>query len=327
LIADGHDVTVIQPGEVTRLGGVIRGGQLIESFSPPDADVIVLQRPSSKYLAQAVPLLRAKGIAVVVDVDDDLAHIHPANPAFRMLHPKWNPDNNWAHVAYACRHATLVTVSTAGLVARYGSHGRARVLDNYVPRHYLDAPRETSPSPQVGWAGSLHSHPDDFRQAAGTLARHARAGGNVTIIGSDDGISRELHGAPFTATGIVEFDAWPTAVARLDVGVAPLADTVFNRSKSRWKPLEYSACGVAWVASDLPEYRRLADLGAGVVVRRERDWWREVHALASDEGLRFDRAQRAREVAASLTVEEHAWRWVDAWEAAHAIEHPRTVVV
>lgn len=325
LRAQGHDVTLRLPSEGSGLSGLVSAGRrLVRVFAPDDADVMVLQRPTSTILAQAVPKLRERGIAVVVDVDDDLANIHPANPAWAMLHPKRNPLNNWANVALACRQASLVTVSTPALVKRYGAHGRVRVLRNHVPERYLQVPRPPDRErPAVGWPGSLHSHPDDLRPAAGALGRLAREGWPVHVVGSGEGIAREIGTDRYTSAGVVEFADWPRSVAELDVGVAPLADTVFNAAKSWLKPLEMAAVGVPWVASGLPEYAALARLGGGTVARRDRDWWRDLNALLRDDGLRAERSAEAREVAGTLTVEGHAWRWAEAWQAAHEVEHPR----
>jgi glycosyltransferase involved in cell wall biosynthesis len=320
--AHGVDVHVKEPRE-SGIGGLAVGGKLSTIYAPADADVIVFQRPSNGILAQAVPLLRAQGIAVVVDVDDDLANIHPANPAFRHLHPKWNPANNWRHVASACRHATLVTVSTAALVPRYAAHGRVRVLDNYVPARFLDVERPVHDEPWVGWAGSMHSHPDDLRPAAGTLGQLARQGRRVHVVGDGVGVDREIGSDAYTSTGVVDFQDWMPRVAELDVAVAPLADTAFNQAKSRLKPLEYSAVGVPWVASPTREYARLAATGAGATAVRPRDWLRELRRLLDDDGYRAERSAVARAVAADNTIEAHGWRWQEAWQAAYEMEHPR----
>lgn len=316
LKAQGHDVIIVKAG----LQSLFMHERHNHVRVPSNADVIVLQRPPHYIIAEAVHIIRSNGVAVVVDVDDDLKNIHPSNPAFTMMHPKNNPIMNWNHVARACRDATLVTVSTPALANRYGMHGRVRVLDNYIPAKYLDVPHVHNQQLLLGWAGSLHSHPDDFRQASGTLSRFAREGGRVHIVGPDIGIKEQLGTDQFSFTGNLSFEQWPYEVAKLDIGVAPLASTVFNEGKSRLKCLEYSACGVPWVASDLPEYRKLAALGAGETASKPKDWWRAVNRLATDSRLRWEQSHAGRAVAATQTYEEHAWRWAEAWADALQIE-------
>src|SRR3546814_14571764 len=119
-------------------------------------------------MAQAVAVMRAKGIAVVVDVDDDLSSIHPSNPAWAMHHPVNEGRtvqggrqhlHSWRHLAQACRDATLVTVSTPALLDVYARHGRRHVLFNYLPEHYYGLPRQDSDT--IGWPGLFHPHPKD----------------------------------------------------------------------------------------------------------------------------------------------------------------------
>lgn len=316
----GADVVVVPPKGQTGIAVRVQDGEIVDGYGPKDVDVIVLQRPARTNAARAVPFLREKGYAVVVDVDDDLSNIHPSNSAFRGMHPRSSPDYNWANVAYACRHATLVTVSTPALAARYASHGRVRLIRNYVPARFLEMPHDPLME-TVGWAGSLHSHPGDLDQAAGALARLAREGHELRFVGPSKGVSKKLgvelgEGA---FTGNLGFGDWQPAVAeRIGVGVAPLADTRFNECKSWLKPLEYSAAGAPWVASDTPEYARIAAMCGAPTASRPRDWYRELKRLLTDEQARVDASGRAREAASKLTIEGHVHEWAEAWEAAYA---------
>lgn len=292
-----------------------------------DADVFVFQRVTSRTLLNLVVGLRQRGRTVVVDMDDDLSCITPKNAAWRGLHPRLSPDNNWQHAQSACDVASLVTVSTPELQRRYGV-ARSRVLRNCIPRHFLMVPRPAAA--QVwGWAGSLHSHPDDLPIVGRSVVELTRQGHEFMVIGRPDGTGRAL-GLPADppATGHVEFEDWAAAVAQLRVGVAPLGDTRFNAAKSWLKPLEYAAVGVPWVGSDRAEYRALAALGAGTVVGdRARDWTRAVRQLLTDSHAWEEASEACRALAARLTVEEHAWRWMETWEAAYNLDRGRLPAV
>jgi hypothetical protein len=314
LKAEGHDITIVDPGGFSYIGGRVQDGKLVEVHYPTDADVIVLQRPSSKWLVQAIPLLRAKGVAVVVDMDDDLSAIHPSNPAFRLQHPKTAPMQNWAHVAEGCRQASLVTVSTPALMRRYASHGRGVIIPNCVPERFLKVHR--SDSDIVGWAGALHSHPDDPPVVGGSL-RLAGVPYCQVVGPAETGLDRAF-GVQCKATGLVAFDDWAEKVSRLGIGLAPLADTRFNQAKSWLKPLEYAAVGVPWVGSDTVEYRRFHELGSGAVAVKPKHWAGEIKRLRSNPSYRQDQSEAGRMVAAEWTIEGNAWRWLEAWEGARA---------
>ena len=114
-------------------------------------------------------------------------------------------------------------------------------------------------------------------------------------------------------------------MAELGIGIAPLADTKFNRSKSWLKIAELSALGVPWVGSPRVEYERFHRMGAGVLADTPRRWYRELKRLKDSPELRSERAGAGREVAESLRLERNSWRWHEAWMRASDIQHGREV--
>lgn len=268
----GHDVTVVMPsgrnGDVGLTGGLDEHGQLIQVNVPQDADVMVFQRVTMGQLAQAVPLIRAQGVAVVVDMDDDLTCIDPRNIAWTAMHPRMGrPGHTWDNATRACMDATLVTVSTPALLATYAPHGRGVVLENCVPADYLGIPHEDSDV--LGWPGSVHSHPGDPGMVGSAVSRLVREGHRFMVVGDGAGARSAftLEAEPET-TGLVEFDDWPRAVTRLGVGIAPLVDTKFNRGKC-----VDSGMRIATDRGVLPA----GELKAGMAVWRDR--WCRIQAV------------------------------------------------
>lgn len=319
----GHDVHVVDPKD-RRLRVVMEGNQ-VRDVLDVDADVVVLQRVTHAYMAQAVGVMRAKGITVVVDVDDDLSSIHPSNPAWAVHRPGAGV-HSWHNVALACRNASLVTVSTPALLDVYARHGRGHVLPNYLPDYYYGLPRVDSDT--IGWPGSYHSHPNDPESLGGAIARLVDEGADFMMRGDSTGAGRAFGLAADPPGGPVSIEEWPRAVASLGVGIAPLADTKFNRAKSWLKPLEMSAVGVPWVASPRAEYQRLHNLGAGVLADRPRSWYRELKRLRESPALRMELSEAGRRVADGLRLRDNAWRWAEAWERAYEMQRatPRTSV-
>jgi SAM-dependent methyltransferase len=331
--AAGHDVTVVEQGK--RALRLVMEGDRVRDVLIDDVDVIVLQRVTHNFMAQAVGVLRRKGIAVVIDVDDDLSSIHPSNPAWAMHHPsnegkrlKTGQVNrhSWRNLAMACRDASLVTVSTPALLEVYARHGRGVVLPNYLPDHYYGLPRQDSDV--IGWPGSFHSHPNDPAVVGGAVARLVEEGGQFVMRGDSTGAGAAFGLTQDPPGGGVPIAQWPAAVASLGVGIAPLADTRFNAAKSWLKPLEMSACGVPWVASPRAEYARLHALGAGVLADRPRAWYREVKRLRESAAKRAELSEAGRAVAEQLRLRDHAWRWMEAWQRAYDLQQatPRTAV-
>jgi hypothetical protein len=316
------DVTVVDPGD-RQLELHVQAGRVLKETFPEDADVVVLQRPHISVLAQTVPMLRQRGVAVVVDMDDDLSRIHPSNPAFARLQPtvrgpngrRFRNTNSWHNAAQACRDATLVTVTTPALAGRYGSHGRVRVLPNMIPEWYLTIPHEDSDV--IGWAGTVATHPDDLQAVGPAIAVLIQQGAEFRQVGGGGGVARALglREEPPTA-GDVELHEWPVLMAEFGIGIAPLADTQFNAAKSRLKPLEMAAVGVPWVGSPMPDYVDLHKQGTGQIAVRPKDWARLLRRLRADPALRVELSEAGRAVAAANTIEGNAWRWAEAWADA-----------
>lgn len=315
----GYDVDIIMPGESSGLHGIWVGDKLDAINVKNDADIFVFQRVTNIALLQLIEHLIARGKTVVVDMDDDLSNIHPDNLAFKLLHPRTSPHNNWQHATKACQIATLVTVSTPMLQQRYGTH-RSRVLRNCVPQAFIDLPFREPEEPTWGWAGAVHSHPDDLPMIAGAVQSLRDS---YLTVGYPEGTGKALgltEDPP--ATGRIEFPDWSRALQSLSIGVAPLTDTKFNAGKSWLKPLEYAAVGIPWIASDRQEYRELWAAGGEtgfIVGDRTKDWVRTLKRLLNDNELRREAGQQCRAVAAKFTIEQHAWSWMETWETAWKI--------
>lgn len=322
----GH-ARLIWPAQAARAEGVeIEIAPSLHTVQEMDADVLVFQRTSSPAVVALIPTLQARGHAVVVDVDDDLAAVHHANVAAGAEMPRL--------VARACQQADLVIVSTPALAARYAPHGRVRVLENCVPGAILSMPR-SSDGRTVGWGGFTGTHPGDLAVTRGGVQDALeRTGARFHVVGPPVGVREQLGLAdepsatgPLTRVGEFEYER---ALGQLDVGIVPLADTRFNGAKSWLKGLQYAARGVPFVASNVAEYRRLGAVGVGVVVPpRARNWRQRIVKLLTDPGLCAERAERGFVFASGMTYEKQAWRWVEAWEAAienHRASGARTKV-
>lgn len=293
-------------------------GQPVGLTDDFDCDVLVLQRPTADWKALALHDAQKRGITVVVELDDDLHALHPAQ-----LKQMGASSGHFRNLGECCKHADLVTVSTQALAERYAPHGRVAVIPNYVSAKWLEIgvnPTHNSPL-VVGWTGTVATHRDDLQATHGGAAMATEQhGATFRIIGRADLAKRNL--------GLAEEPEWtpwqtmadyPHEIAKLDIGIAPLAANAFNRAKSALKPTEYAACGVPCVMSPTAEYVRLHDeYGIGVLAGwRSREWKREIGRLLTDSTYRTEMAEAGRQtVREHLTMEDNAWRFAEAWQSA-----------
>jgi hypothetical protein len=325
LAAQGHDVQVVMPGDRNddryQLTARMRGDEIVDAIIPEDADVIVMQRVTHTNLARAIPFMRARGTAIVVDMDDDLTKINPQNPAYAWLHPKNGTDHSWTNAALACANATWVTTSTPALQDTYAWPDRGTVLYNMVEDRAFDLVGAADTG-SFGWTGNLKSHPDDPAVTGNSVARLVGEGFPFYMVGNPAGVAKEfrIREDQVGQSGILDSRVWLEALSALHVGMAPLADTAFNMAKSWLKPLELSARGVPTVMSPRAEYRRIHRLGVGVLAPRPKDFYREIRRLLTDDAWHAEVAGRSLEAVRSLTIAGNAWRWAEAWEAAYRFQ-------
>lgn len=309
-IGDGIQAFFDRRGEVT-------------SLPPMNCDLLVLQRTLDAQMVKLIPHIQRQGVAVVVEVDDDIERVATGNFAWWVLnHPQ--SKEHYSNLHAACEQADLVTVSTPAL-ARYASHGRVVVLPNFVPYELATMPRHPNPTDtwrvKLGWSGTMETHPLDPYAPRGQVGRVvAETGCQFWQIGNPVGVHHAI-GLPRLAklhtSGWVPLPQYPQALSQLDVGIVPLEDSQFNRAKSGLKGLEMAALGIPFVASDTPDYRRLADFGVGTLAAKPKTWYRETRRLVVDHAYRQQMSDEGRAaVLQYATIEANAYRWAEAWEQA-----------
>ena len=107
-----------------------------------------------------------------------------------------------------------------------------------------------------------------------------------------------------------------------DIGIAPIAYHVFNKSKSDIKALEYAALGIPVVASDFGPYAASVTHGVtGFLVKRPHEWGTYLGLLADDAQLREEMSINAKLWASTRTIQGNAWQWELAYRETIARVH------
>jgi glycosyltransferase involved in cell wall biosynthesis len=216
--------------------------------------------------------------------------------------------------AEAIRMAHLATTSTAPLaqvVSQFGT--RTVVLENHIDGRLLDVERPRRDRLVVGWAGG-DSHLKDMRSFAGQFRRFMAGRDDVELhnIGTDFRRVLKVDGRHTGWQGIWDY----YRSLDFDIGLAPLAHTQFNDSKSHIKALEYAALGIPVIASDELPYRSFVQHGeTGFLVKRDHEWTMYLRALVEDTALRERMSRQAKEAAAEWTIQRGWVRWAAAYES------------
>jgi len=278
-------------------------------------DVILGYRALEPHELRGVKSAIARGAAFVWDTDDDLSALPRESPYYAVSGGR-AARRIFAATVEIARAAHVVTTSTPALAERYRGEGIERIeaIDNHLAPKAASAGRRRHDGIVIGWtAGLEHASELPRIPIVDTLRRLLDADRRVRVasLGLDLGLpsDRYEHHAE------VPFDRLQLHAGGWDVGIAPLADIPFNRTRSNVKLKEYASAGTPWLASPIGPYAGLGEAQGGRLVAD--DGWYE--ALADLVDHRFARARlgrKARAWAKTQTIDRAVGRWEAVLEEA-----------
>lgn len=244
---------------------------------------------------------------LVWETDDDLWAIDPVNKeAAKVFTPSFLKT-----LEFYVRSARVVTVTNDHLAERMSRFNpNVAVVPNMIDAALPKMQRTRRPRVTIGWAGGS-SHARDLGRITAPLHRIVRQTDAVVhTIGQDFSDVLRLPADRHWHSG------WETKLIKyystidFDIGLAPLEDTLFTRSKSYIKALEYGALGIPVIASDVGPYRDYVEDGVtGFLVRKESQWIDRMQLLIDDPHLREQMGAAAREKATKHTIAAGWQQW------------------
>jgi len=328
---------VVKPLIGLHQAGRLRARIVLEGSASPrdllEADLVVFCRNLEPQYAWQADLARARRLPYVYVLDDNL-FIVPGDSAAGLYHQE---PSRLLQLQRYISGASLVTVFSHHLATRLRPlNPRVHVLAGYVDFGLI---RGARPRPQTAPVKIVYatSRFNDrlarlFLGDLGRVLDDPRLKTEAYFWGyypEELGRHPRVHFIDYTA----DYDSFLSRFSRagFDIGLAPLLDDEFHRSKSNNKFREYSACGVAGVYSNVNVYSECVDPGVtGILVESGPGAWYEAIArLVQDPSLRYGIQARARQFAVehySLDAGQEVW-----WEQIQNVlsesgHQPRTVL-
>lgn len=271
--------------------------------------IVVAQRTTGAEQSSMFKSIAHSASLAVLEMDDDLFNV----PADNTAHSYYADPEVQSQLAGNLAAADLVTVSTEYLGERMRQYTNAPivVLPNCLYLKRLPKRLESGGVLSVGWAGS-GTHRADLEAAAVPLRRAIdRAGARFVNVGAD---YTDIVGAKDTQyIGWTQHVELSYELLNFDIGVAPLVDNEFNRSKSPLKAMEYGARGIPTVASAVEPYNNYIEHGVdGFLVRHEHEWGKYIGMLRDPE-LRAQMGAAARAKAEQYDISNRYGKWLEAY--------------
>jgi glycosyltransferase involved in cell wall biosynthesis len=284
-------------------GMILRGWDVMFTTYAPDEfiawpDVIVVQRACADHMLDVAAKAKALGKKIIYEIDDLFHALHPSNPVTPSFaeHPEWL--RNMEKLIY---QADALTVSTPELLRQYGRfNSNAHIVPNFIDLGLIPQPilENHTGKIRIGWGGSA-THNHDMLEIVGAVTKVMAIYPNTQLIfmGTDYrgyfpqvAADRMEWFPPTWGHEDVTGDYYKIInQARLDIALAPISNTTFNKAKSSIKILEAMAWGIVPVASDVEPYHlELHQTKMGFLAKNERDWIKYLSRLIEDPELRLE---------------------------------------
>jgi Glycosyl transferases group 1 len=299
----------------TTVAAEVRKGEALRVAPLLSCDAVYIYRRTDPMVLKAVDELRARGVGIVWDNDDDPRLIPPEAPKYKSL-GGFHAERDFKAQGKLVRRAHVVTATTEYLAERYTSAWDVEpvVIENYLSDHHFPRDHASSDAFVIGWvAAGEHRADSQHLDMTQVLRRVMERDPRVHVVTM--GVQLKLDPERYTYHSWVPFPELPAHVAGFDIGIAPIADIPFNLARSNVKVKEYAAAGVPWVASARGPYADLGSRCGGMIIGD--DAWEDT--LVSLAGSRFKRTQLRRRAGAwgkSQHLRHHIQHWESALEDA-----------
>jgi glycosyltransferase involved in cell wall biosynthesis len=246
-------------------------------------DMMVIQYVATAQGIALVQALRDK-LPVFMEVDDYFSAVPSYSCAYQSNMPGDRQDV-WA---------TRQMIESTGLVCStqyLADHGRkyngnVHVIPNCInPFLWKMEPRSSNGKVRIGWVGGA-THEGDLKIVKDVLYELLSAHPNLEVmICSGPPPDWPKHERLLLVNKWVTIDKYPEMVKSLnfDIGIAPLRDNYFNRSKSNLRFLEMSAMKIPTVASSVEPFKH--DF-CGYLCATDQEWFDTLSMLITSPSQR-----------------------------------------
>lgn len=301
--------------------------RLIALLSVKKYDTVIIEKEIFPYLpAFAEKWLRFLGVRYIVDYDDAIFHNYDqsTNPLIRFfLKDK---------IDQVMKYADTVVAGNSYLAARAKNAGAKQIeiiptvidLERYSLKNmsadesevlapFRAGEKETS-TPQrfvVGWIGTKSTFEKHLLPQKTWIKQLQKDFPDIDfhIVGitEDCDLGPNVKYLPWSEATEVE------EIKKMDVGIMPLENSVWEKGKCAYKLIQYAACGIPGVASDVGMNREVTIPGeTGFLAYSDTDWIPCVLELRQNTAARRTMGENARNlVESTFCIQVTAPKWRD----------------
>ena len=278
------------------------------SMAQNASHIIIYRSPISPELLRLCHLAKEYGKPVFFDIDDlvfdtvytdQLSYTQGLNSV-----EKGNYDagvRNYGYMLENCDGAITSTNQLQEELYKYQSKvllNRNLASDDLIAisSQYIKDYSQTSDIVKIGYFSGSISHNENFELIKPAIKQLLKKYSNVQlhIVGILD-ISEDMK--PFenqiVTHDYVDWDKLPALISEVDINLAPLVDSIFNRAKSEIKWIEAALVKVPTVASKIGAFSDVVIDGETGLLATDDQWFDKLEALVLSPDLRQKLAESA----------------------------------
>lgn len=231
------------------------------------------------------------GAKLILDLDDDPFHIDPSHPAHKHFAER---QELYKYFIREADHIVCSTEEIANVVREHNN--KISIIPNSIDPSIWQVsvkPRKDKKI-RIGWIGSashmvdipvLEEFMDDI------LAKYPHVEFHLAGMTGKDKHEPRV----FNWEGTKGYEEYPQYVAdkQLDIAIAPLKDTQFNRCKSNIKFLEHAMLKTPMVLSDVKTYNTVKNYKTGYLAKNKSQWIKYLSWLIESEEKRREIGEAA----------------------------------
>jgi hypothetical protein len=262
--------------------------------------------------------LARHGVAISFDNDDDFSASDMSSIDGKVgtsLAGRLGNAKKARAIEKAVRLADLATTPSELLAERYRAVGarQVAVIENHLEESMFGfGYRAKHDGIVIGWVAAREHAPGLAElPIVDSLARLLDEHAELRVLSV--GLRLPLQSERYEHREKVDHSELLLTTGAIDIGIAPLSDTPFNRARSNVKLKEYASGGAAWLASPIGPYRELGEREGGQLVANDR-WYDTLGELITNGRRRRRLARRALKWARTQTIGHYAALWESEFE-------------
>ena len=269
---------------------------------------VVIEKELFPYVpAFAEQILKIFGIKYFVDYDDAVFHNYDlsTNPIIRFFFKK--------KIDQVMKNAELVIAGNSYLAERAKKAGakNIEIIPTVIDLERYSVKNEANNSEKfiIGWIGTKSTFEKHLLPCKNWMLKAQEDLGvefHIVGITEDQNLGNRVSYFPWSEESEVE------RIKEFDLGIMPLKDSQWEKGKCAYKLIQYAACGIPGLASNVGMNDEVTKDGkTGFLANSENEFLEKIEKLKDDRDLRIRLGQNARKlVEKKYCIQVTAERWI-----------------